>query len=306
MRYRRSIYRRNRIKAALIISAVCIVSVFLLFLIIGNSLRDRSVDADKSTESSTPTNQSIHTKVKAVNAAPIALSDASSTLASRVRSAKNAGYGDICFNLDESDGALLYSSAVAQRLGKQASGSGLWTLSGAAEIFQDSGMYSVGITHINDFSVEDDLTRTAAIGYHASLIAEALRADIDEVMIFIDELPQGRYGELITLAEQVHRLCPDGILGISLPPSLFTGESDSLLAEIWNAFDYIAVDITAPSEEQTDIVLYADSTLGGMLYYLLRYDVRVLIPSTPDASVTNSLTAAIKAKGTQNIQIMPQ
>ncbi len=306
MRYRRSIYRRNRIKSTLIISAVCIVIVFLLFLIIGNILKDRTDTLHEQTYSSAIQSSIPHTEVKAVNAFPIALSDKSSTLSSRVNAARTAGYKDICFALDSADGTLLYSSSVAQRLGKQASGSGLWTLTRVSEIFRNSGMYSVGITNINDFSSEDDLTRTAAIGYHASIIAEALRSGIDEVMIFIGELPHERYSELMTLANEVHRLCPEGTLGLSLSPTLFTGDNDTLLAEIWGAFDYIAVDITTPPDEQTDIVSYADSSLGGMLYYLLRYNMRVLIPNTTDNNVATSLISAIKAKGTQNIQIMPQ
>ncbi len=306
MRYRRSIYRRNRIKSILIISVVCIVIVFLLFLIIGNILKDRTDTLHEQTDSSAIQSSTSHTEVKSVNAFPIVLSDESSTLSSRVNAARNAGYNDICFALDGADGALLYSSPVAQRLGKQASGSGLWTLTRASEIFRNSEMYSVGITHISDFLSEDDLTRTAALGYHASIIAEALRSGIDEVMIFIGELPHERYTELITLANEVHRLCPDGTLGLSLPPTLFSGDSDTLLAKIWEAYDYIAVDITTPPDAQTDIVSYADSSLGGMLYYLLRYNVRVLIPSTADSNAATSLISAIKTKGTQNIQIMPQ
>ncbi len=306
MRYRKSIYRRNRIKSVIVIAAICIALTLVLFLILGNLLKDRSDNIAQKEEIMTGEDTPIHKAVRSVNAIPVALSDSTSKLSTRVLSAKNSGYSDICFMLDDKGGTLLYSSALAQELGKQAVGVDLWTMSGASKIFRDNGMYAIGVTHIKDFSNENDLARTAAIGYHSALIAEALLSEIDDVIIFTGELTADRYSELITLANEVHRLCPDGVLGLSLPPILYSSEFDPLLAELWNAFDYLAIDLTVLPEGQTDITSYVDSSLGGMLYYLLRYDVRVLIPSTADSNISASLIALIKAKGTSNIQIMPQ
>ncbi len=305
MRYRKSIYRKNRIRSVLIILSVFAALLFVLFLIVGNILLNRSEESTQPTDITSANLENAKKSTREVNAAPITLTG-TSTLSARVLSAKNSGYTDICFELDSQDGTLLYSSSVAQSLGRQAQSSDLWTLSGASGIFKDNGMYSVGITHIKDFLSEDDLARTAAVGYHASLIAEALRAGIDDITVLTDELSPERYKELITLANEVHRLCPDGTLGLSLPALMFAGEHDTLINELWNAFDYIAVNLTTPPEGQTDIVAYTDASLGGMLYYLLRYDVRVLIPNLQDSNISASLTSAIKAKGTQNIQIMPQ
>ncbi len=306
IRYRKSVYRKNGIKIALLFSAICLLLVFILFLVFGNMLLNRSEeDNTPPTDTAAQNDNTTKKNAKSVNALPISLSDSSSTLASRVLAARSSGASDICFALNNPDGSLLYSSPLAQGLGRQTEDNALWTLDGASEIFRNNGMYSVGITHIKELLSNDDLARTAALGYYASISAEALRSGIDDVLIFAGELPPERYGELVTLAAEVHRLCPDGILGLSLPPSLFSGEHDALINELYSSFDYIAVNLTSPPNEQTDIVAYADTALGGILYYLLRYDARVLIPSTNDENITASLVSTVKAKGTENIQRMP-
>ena len=42
-----------------------------------------------------------------------------------------------------------------------------------------------------------------------------------------------------------------------------------------------------------------------MLYYLLRYNMRALVPSTQDTALAEKIVEAIKSNGSQNIQFMP-
>ncbi len=308
MRYRKSIYRKNRIKFILITTAVCICVIALLFVIIGNLVGkevEENIDSRKegTAESSSPPE---HSAVRSVNACHVPLSESGSSLSARLQNAARGGYGEACFELDSPDGSLLYSSAVAQSLGKQPLGIDLWHLSSAVEQFDAHEFYSIGITHISAFSAEDDLSRAAAIGYHASLIAEAFRAGVDDILIYPSaDTPHANFGELIRLADEVHRLCPEAsALGLALPPSfLLTSENDASFSELWEAFDYISVDLASLPTGESDIVQYADSSLGGMLYYLLRYNLRVLIPSGTDS--TDALRALAAAKGTQNIMSVP-
>ena len=309
MRYRRSVYRKKRIKLIAVCSVCAVVVIALLFLIIGNLLGDKveeNVESRKSANE-TVTKEDSHSTPKSVIAFPVPLSDASSSLSSRLKKAAADGYSEICFELDSADGALLYSSDVAQRLGKQSSGSGLWKLNDATELTAENGLYSIGVTHVSDFSGDDDLIRSAALGYHSALISEALRSGVDEVLIFAGDIPPDRYAELARLALEVKRLCPDGIIGISLPVSAFAdAQNSTVIDELWNAFDYFAADLTHCTGGEVGAAEQISGELGQMLYYLLRYNARVLLPYTQNADELSLMIAAVNDSGSENIQIMPQ
>ena len=74
---------------------------------------------------------------------------------------------------------------------------------------------------------------------------------------------------------------------------------------LWNAFDYLAADLSVPTEG-ADAANYVSEKLGSMLYYLLRHNVRVLVPYTDDATLNERIVSAVTSNGSQNIQIMTQ
>ena len=302
MRYRRSVYRRKRIKAIAICSAVAVLVLALLFLVIGNLIGnkvDESIESRKSRE--TKVQDQGYITPKSVNAYPIKLYDEDAGLSARLKKLSADGYKEICFDLDTNDGSLLYSSQVAAELDRQNAGASLTKLSDVTAISKELGLYTIAITHIPDFFNDNDLIRSAALGYHSALIAEALRAGVDEVLVFVSDVSIERYEELIALSDAVKKLCPDGTLGISLPVSAFSEAQDTTVAnKLLDAFDYLSADLTVyPSDEVGD-------ALGQMLYYLLRYNVRVLLPYSEDSTTVYQMITAVNDSGSQNIQIMPQ
>lgn len=306
MRYRRSVYRKKRIKAVIIVTVSAIAVLTLLFAIIGNAL-GKKVDAGiekRKNPSSTPTAE--HAELDSVHAYPVPISADGSTLASRLAQAAKKGYSAVCLELNSKDGTLLYSSPLSQSLGRQNASTGLRTLDSAAKLCSENGLYSVGIIYLKDFNTDDDLARTAAIGYYSALAAEALRAGTDDVLLYVSKVPSEYYAELKTLADEVHRLCPTGHIGISLPTEAFSAsENDSLADSMWSAFDYLAADFSQPTDGE-DAASYVSSQLGSMLYYLLRFNVRVIVPYTDDSSLAERITAAVTSNGSHNILIMPQ
>lgn len=306
MRYRRSVYRKKRIKIVILTTAISLAAIILLFVVIGNlvgkKVEENVNDRNGAAEQPAPE----HPSPRGVRAFCVALSDDGSSLASRLSAVASQGYTDVCFNMDTASGSLTYSSDVAARLGRQSNGSGLWSLPDAIGRFDDLGLYSIGVTRLPDFSTDDDLARSAAVGYHAALIAEALRAGVDDVLVCVGDIPAQRYDELIRLAEEVHRLCPNvGSVGVSISPSLAQGEENAeLIHRIWQAFDYVAIDLTSATDEGVASVEYVDSTLGGMLYYLLRYELRVLLPYTDDSALIGQMTSAVASKGSVSYQIV--
>lgn len=308
--YRRRAYRKNRIKLILGVVATVLVTVFIALVIAGNVIGDKVEDnVTKRKPKSNQTEAIAHDEVKKVLAYPVPIYvEGSSLLATRIKNASDGGYTDACFFLDDENGRLTYNSDVAISLGKHTSQADMPSLGKAMTAFHEKDMHAVGMTHLSEFNTDDDLSRSAAIGYYSALIAEALRSGVDDVMIFAGEIPVERYAELMELARNVHRLCPDGKIGLSLPVSVLSDQSNSeLLDELWDHFDYLAADLThvEASEEQTlpDAI---DTSLGTMLYYLLRYDMRVLVPQVPDTAEMTQILDAVKQNGTENIQIIQQ
>ena len=256
-----------------------------------------------------PVPQSSNRKI--ANAYPVALSEEGSSLASRLNSAKSLGYTDICFYLDGADCSLLYNSDVAIALGKHTQNSDLRSLSSISNLFDTNGLYSIAITCMSDFSSENELIRTAAIGYNSVRIAEALRGGIDEVMIYVGDIPAERYYELIRVADEVKRLSTDGKIGIVLTPDLIENSSDmevkELIYQLSLKFDHLAVDLSVVygDAEVTNMGEYIDSELGKMLLYVLQYNMRVLVPNTDDAALSSAIRSALESRSINNVQMMP-
>lgn len=315
MRYRRSVYRRRNIRIALIASSCVVVVLALALIIIGNVLGNKVEENNEQPSTDIPPlGNSTGNEIKQVNAYPVALSEDGSTLSTRLTRAQNKGYTHICFDLDTADGTLQYISDLAVALGKQPSNTAdLRTLDSIVRLFKDDGLYSIGIAHINEYNSDDDLIRSAAIGYHAAQIAEALRKGVDDVLIYAEDLSVDRYGELIHLSEEIRRLCPDGVIGISLPTNILSDSADmekkELIYKLSQSFDYMAADLSHMGEDQGQsgipLAEQVDGELGKMLLYLLQYKMRVLLPYSDDTAVIEGLNSVISNRDIKNVQIMP-
>ena len=311
--YRQRAYRRRKIKYILAISTLALAALFVIFLVIGNIL-DRKIenkvsgldDLGFADRDPADTDSDVHSVPESLFADPTALSATGSSLDSRLAAISSRGTRAACFELDDESGALLYSSPTAQALGYQSSGNDLWRLDSAMSKFDASGLYSIGITHVTGLDGGNDLARSAAIGYHSALIAEALRAGVDEVLIVASDTALERTDELIRLAQEVHRFVPEGKIGLALSyplpeyPNDSDEFSDELLVTLWESFEVFALDICKNSSTAEE----AEAHAGELLYYVLRYNMRILIP-TEDATLSSELTEMCKQRGFTNVQLMP-
>ncbi len=303
MRYRRSVYRKKRIKATVISIIIGVLVLILIFAVIGNSVGNK-VDENISNRknSTTDSSQTEHADIKSVLSFPVPLSADGSKLSARLAQAASKGYTEVCFTLSDSEGTAHYSSPFLQEAGRQSYGIDLWKLEEAVKLCSSNGLYSTGIIYLYDLKSDSDLTRAAAIGFYSAQISEALRSGINDILLTVpDTLSTDNYGELAELADEVHRLCPSGNIGISLSPEIYSDASD-IADTLWKHFDYLAVDVY--STDGGDTLEYLNEKLGSMLYYLLRYEVRVLVPYTDDTELSESIIGAVKSFGAQNIQIM--
>ena len=288
-RYRQSVYRRRKIKTVSITIICVLVVLTVAFLVAGSILGGRTDGKIDDHVDQPDTTSGIKKSEITVNSRFVPLALDGSTLGERLSTATSGGYSDICFELDTENGYLYYQSETATLLGKQKNAaSDLRTLSGIISLTTSRQLYCTGITYVSELRSNNDLVRSAAIGYHAALIAEVLRAGINDVLVMPGEISEDRYDELIKLADEVHRLAEGQKVGIALPLSAFTSENSAeLIHKMSQAFDFLAVEI----DENTD--------MGGMIFYLLSYNVRVLVPDDETAERVRN------ERGHQNIQIMP-
>lgn len=307
MRYRRSIYRKNGIHVYLLIAAGILIAVVLLFIILGNALGNKAEKSEneRSSAKATETATDEHPLPRNVSAYPVPLSADGSSLRNRISQAVERGHTDVCFELDTENDTLLYMSDVALSLGYLSANAELWQLDEALKLFDDSQLYTVGITHISRMNTEDDLERQVAAGYYTARIAEALRSGVDDVLIHSSPLPLNIYTEIAAIADEVHRLCPDSTVGISVTPEMLSSdEGGNLVDLLWNSFDYISVSLDGEPDDGESLSQMADRQLGGMLYYLLRYNMRVLIPNT-DADTIAQIKDTLSSNGAKNMLILP-
>lgn len=307
-RYRRSMRHKNGILICLPIALCTVITVVILFVIVGNALGKKVSQSEESRKSvrSTETETTTHTVPRSVNASSVPLSENGSNLEDRLKRAAEQGFDSACFELEAKDGSVLYFSDVAISAGYLQSDAKLKKLPSAMEIYKEGGLYSIGITYLSKMNVDDDLKRSMAAGYYASLCAESIRAGVDDVLLCPVGMPTDRYSELVGIAEEIHRLCDGSTVGVALPPSAVSADGGEALVDLlWSEFDYLAVDLTSAPAEGEEIPEKIDRELGGMLYYLLRYNMRALAPSTQDTALAEKIIEAIKSNGSQNIQFMP-
>ena len=306
-RYRSGVYRKQRIQIILATAFGVLAVTFIALVIIGNILGNKVEQGMAERNPASSENQQfVHGEIRKVKAFPTPLYvEGTSQLSSRVKSTAAKGYTDACFELDSADGTVFYRSDVAISLGYQDQGTDMRKLPDAVKMFKDNGLYTVGIMRLSEFTSGNDLQRAAAMGYYSARAAEALRAGVDDVLICPGDIPAEQYIELIELAQEVHRLCPDGNIGIAISPSILKSEENSeLIDKLWRAFDYLAADVSFPAAD-TDIAEHISSELGSMLYFLLRYELRVLAPNVTNDADAQRIIDAVKQSGSQNVMIMP-
>ena len=189
MNYRRSIYRKRRIRTVIIISVIVLIVALVLFLIIGNILKDKvngSGDDSYSVFSSDTSTSTPHAEPKEIRSYFSTLSNVSS----RARSVYENDGDAIGVLLTDKNGKLLYRSDISVKLGIQSDPPSA-RISEAINAAERYELYSTAILDANLFAEEDELIRGANIGIWSALVAEAAQNDFDEVLIILSDATDG-------------------------------------------------------------------------------------------------------------------
>ena len=307
--YRRSRRRRQRLRNILILSGVALVVLIIVFLIIGNALKDK-VNENKPSKDSEQTdsdrNEPVRTTPKAIKASPVLLeTNDASTFYSRLSRLQSKGSLAASVPLNTQEGALLYRSEVAIELGLQQIGEHSVSLSQAIQSTETMGMYLSGTFYLTAFSQEDDLVRSVQLAEASAILAEAARAGIDDILLIAPDLTEEQISEFLQWIDGIRSLAPDAVLGLALPDALVSEEqSATIMNTLDQALNFLALDATEYAD--ADPATYVDEILNGeqYRYYWRRYQMRILIPEQEEEAIQQQIIEAIERNKIDNWQIL--
>ncbi len=304
-RYRRQVYRRRRIRMILILSALLVLLLVIGFLILGNLLKkdqEPTDDSEPTETEETVTDRKVSLPSALMARYTLLETTDSSTLSGRLRSLQQANATGASVPMNRPDGAMLYRSSVAASLG---SGSDVYsvTVTQAVKQAKDYGLRLCGIWYLSAPDGDNDLLYSVERAETAAILAEALRAGMDDILLIAPTLDKDAIPELTLLAEEVRRLAPEGALGFCLSePILEDKKADVWVDDLANAFDFLAINAADFGAE--DPVAHVESVASGHLDGLLRYRMRLLLPVVEDSALEDAIIAAAKQYSAKSWQMV--
>lgn len=302
MGYRKSVYRRRRARTALIVSAIVLGVLLLLFFVLGNFFSDKmqSAPPESSKEETSNVTEPPYPfeSVRHVKAPLLLLDGGTSAVYRRLDELLAAGHTALSLPLTDASGTLQYHSEQAARGKYSIVGSSSLSLAELSELAHLDGAYLCGTYVLDAVNEEDALTRSVLLAESAAVIAEAFLSGMDDVLIVVPTLPTEREDEILRFVEDIRTLAPNATLGLSLPEDEIAAPDAARIDTLAKNLDYLALDLR--NEDAEDPVSFAEERMGSMLYYLLRYEMRVMIPSLSDEDAQEKLITAVEKESLDN------
>jgi len=277
MQYRRPL-RRRRTRFPIILAIVGGVLLVLLtvLLIIGGRMHKKSQAFRETLPPETPAVETpITPETPSIVAFPLSAPSSDALIA-----LKESGATAASVALNTKNGSSLCSADT------------LTTLSNSAA---SNGIYLSGVFYLTALTETDDLARFDALNDSCSAVAQALRSGLSEVMLVAPvALSDTHTAELIRFVDDLRTLVPNAVIGLALPHGMLTDANAGIVDTLSRSFTLLATDLSYA----TDV----NSALEADLYYLLRYSMRVLLPSLEN---NDTQIAAVRNHGIQNLQILP-
>ncbi len=309
-RFRRRTRRRNNVGIIISISAIIVAVLVISLLIIGNILHDRSeADANNGTfdssEQQVSTNE-IKAPTRSIKGYPVMLEASdSSTLADRLDRLVTNNTLEASIPLNTKEGIMLYDSVTAKKLGISVGASNV-RIEDVTATAKERGIYLCGVYYVNAFSMEDDLLRSVELSKSAAVISEALRAGFDEVLMIAPHMSAESENEAVGLMKSIRSLSANGLVGLSVPKSIFELEdsiqSSELISILNESFDFLAIDMS--DIVGSDAPAQISERINAEKLHLHMYKMRVLLLAVSDSSTQDQLIASVEGNGVSNWQIL--
>ena len=311
-RYRKSIYRRRNIGTIVIISIVCIAVMLTAFLVIGNLLHKQSErrneqQTNESEQSQDSSNINEKTPVKSINGQLVFLeTQENGVFADRLYALTEKQCYEASIPLNAIDGSLLFKSSVADKIGYPTKNANV-TLEDAVSAATEYNVYLSGIFYVNAFKESDQYLRAVELSCTAAIIAEALNAGFDDVILIAPDMTEAHVDEAIRFIEDIKALSKTGNVGLTVSDSILmlenTRQVSEIISQLDSKIDFLAID-TSTADILNGYTAIGDK-ISSLQLYLHLYKMRVLLPCGEDAMALNSIIAEAEKNGIKNIQIIP-
>lgn len=279
IQYRKSIYRKKRMKAIFIICAIVLVLLFILFIIIGNALHQKTSEPDEEQKSSSTekTDTASLSPARTINGYALKLLEDGSNFSDRLAAIPDSASA-VSLALNATDGTLYFRSTLCADLPFLSYHEDSSALSTSISRTDSRDMYVSALLYVPSFAEQNDLLRDVYLSAWCSVTVEAIRAGVGDCMIIprgagVDELE--RMCELATL---IHSIEPDAIIGCAIPEDIITATANEpMIEKLSKHFNYLALDTTNYKEEE-DVIAYVESRISQFQMQLIYHKMRVILP----------------------------
>ena len=311
-KYRRTVYRRRNIGVIILISSVCLILSLTAFIVIGNLLKIRSESSDST---NAETNQTVQNSdstnekapVKSIKAYSVLLeTQGSGVFADRLDTLVQKGISEASIPLNTAEGVLLFKSTIANEI-SYPTGEAAVTLSKAIPTAKERNIYVSGIFYVNSFKIEDPLIRSVELSKDAAIVAEALNAGFDDVVLVVPHMTDAHADEAVRFIENIKAMSDGGAVGLCISENILSLEDTLKLSqtidELDGKIDFLAVDLSLTNlSEGTEQLSLA---ISSKQHYLLMYKMRVLLPNSENDYTLSAIISEAESNGIKNIQIIP-
>lgn len=303
--HRRNSYKKRRLRNIIMFSVIILFVLFVIFIIIGNTFfKKTNKPLDNDSESYTSATEhknntaSYTIQARNIDLTAISSSEFSNNLSALVQSGATA----VSIKCSDEEGNLLYSSDIARKFGYQNSSSTLISLKSIVSSAKNRNIFTSAYITICSIQETDAKTRSIMLAYEAAVVCEIIDAGIKDVVLMCPNATPENLNDIISLANNVKSINKDATIGIEVPSKILNSElASEYIDNLATSFDFMALTMAQPTED-SDVVEVLDSLLTTHLFYILRYNMRVLIPSTEDDDIRNSLQTLLTENSITNWQ----
>lgn len=293
---RRNPYGAQRWRNIVILLLSIVILLLIAFIVAGNLLYEKNQsmqeDADSAVAVTTaPKEEAL--KIPTPNrlsgyAIDLTALDANG-LSEQLSLAKGGGYDAIALNITDQVGKVLYRSSFSQHCGYESENACSLTLESLISRIEAQGFMVTGYMWLQSRAEEDELKRSVLASNETGIICEAFRYGIDEVVIQWGS-EQGNLQELYRMEEDIHAMQPDAVLGFAAEDTFFSAENSiDKIEELCRHFDFLGIRMRNAWEGEVTPYDYVNARVVENLYHILRYRIRVFLPSDQEEGIAEEL-----------------
>ncbi len=303
--YRRSIYRKRKIRNIIILSVGAVLLAFVIFMIIGTVLQNKTKtpDYDDDFETSKPTDKNTLAAAQTVGAYALPLLQDGSDFSARLAAISNEANA-VCINLNSEDGTLLFRSGMSQSLPTVGVHQYASDLSSAMSSIDGNGFYTSGILYVTAFDASSDLLVDVELSVAGALACEAIREGVGDVLFIPPSLDPDNVDKMCSLADRIHLTQESSVIGLVLSEEILTADNRvSLIDKLSKHFNYLCLDTTAYAD--ADPLEYIEDKVSDMQLDLMYYKMRVLLPYSSDGATQEKYIQTVKKYNIASWQVKP-